>query len=57
MLQRNKFHIGGQWVAPLGSGSINVVNASMEQVMDSIRAATEADANAAIGSACAAFEA
>jgi aldehyde dehydrogenase (NAD+) len=33
MHERDKLYINGQWIAPCGRGSIEVVEASTEQVM------------------------
>ena len=37
---RDKLYIGGQWVDPTGDGTIEVVNASTEEVMARIPAGT-----------------
>jgi acyl-CoA reductase-like NAD-dependent aldehyde dehydrogenase len=56
MHHRDKFYIGGKWIKPLGTGSINVVNASTEQIMGSVPEGNEADAKAAVAAARTAFD-
>ena len=56
MLNREKFFIGGQWVAPAASESIEVHNAGNGQVMGRVPAGGEKDADAAVGAARSAFE-
>jgi acyl-CoA reductase-like NAD-dependent aldehyde dehydrogenase len=55
MHQRDKLFINGRWVAPAGHGSIEVIEASTEQVMGSVSEGDDADA--AVAAARAAFEA
>lgn len=56
MQKRDKLYIGGKWVSPIGTGSIDVINASTEEVMASIPEGNEADVQAAVAAARAAFE-
>ena len=56
MQVRDKLYINGLWAAPKGSKSINVINASTEEVMGRIPEGTEADVDAAVAAARAAFE-
>jgi acyl-CoA reductase-like NAD-dependent aldehyde dehydrogenase len=53
---KDKLYIGGQWVAPAGEESIEVVNSTTEQVMGRIPAGTPADVDAAVAAARAAFD-
>jgi len=55
MLNRDKFFIGGQWVAPASSESIDVHNAGNGQVMGRVPAGGEKDAEAAVRAAREAF--
>jgi len=57
MQVRDKFYINGQWVAPSGTDSIEVHDAGTGAVMGSVPAGTEADMNAAVAAARAAFDA
>ncbi len=50
------FFINGQWVRPAGSGTIDVVNSTTEEVMGRIPEGTAADVDAAVAAARAAFE-
>ncbi|MGE0068175.1 MAG: aldehyde dehydrogenase family protein [Solirubrobacterales bacterium] len=53
---RDRIFIGGQWVEPAGSEAIEVINAATEEVMGTIPACSEADADAAVSAARDAFE-
>jgi aldehyde dehydrogenase (NAD+) len=53
---RDKLYINGAWVPSTGKGSIDVTNASTEQVMGSVPEGTPADVDAAVAAAAAAFE-
>jgi betaine-aldehyde dehydrogenase len=55
MLVRDRFFIGGQWVAPSGSDTIDVHNAGTGEVMGRVPAGTEKDVAAAVSAAGAAF--
>lgn len=52
----DKLFINGQWVKPAGSGNIDVINSTTEQVMGRIPEGTAEDVNAAVAAAKAAFE-
>jgi aldehyde dehydrogenase (NAD+) len=54
---RDKLFINGKWVAPSGAGRINVINSTTEAVMGSIPEGIDADAQAAVEAAHAAFDA
>ncbi|MFP2960596.1 aldehyde dehydrogenase family protein [Myxococcus sp. 1LA] len=53
----DKLYIGGDWVAPRGSGHIDVYSASTEEVMGRIPEGTSEDVGRAVHAARAAFEA
>jgi aldehyde dehydrogenase (NAD+) len=55
MLNRDKFYIGGQWVAPSGKESIEVHNAGNGEIMGRVPAGGEKDADAAVKAARDAF--
>jgi aldehyde dehydrogenase (NAD+) len=55
-MQTDKLYIDGQWVASTGTGTIEVVNASTEEVMASIPEGTVDDVDRAVRAARAAFE-
>src|SRR6186997_1469536 len=56
MLVRDKFYIGGQWVAPSGAQAIDVHNAGNGEVMGRVPAGTEKDIDAAVAAARGALE-
>ncbi|MGA8006315.1 MAG: aldehyde dehydrogenase family protein [Burkholderiales bacterium] len=56
MLVRDKFYIGGQWVAPSSKDAIEVHNAGTGEVMGKVPAGGEKDADAAVAAARAALE-
>jgi len=56
MLNRDQVYIDGAWVAPKGTGTIEVVSPSTEAVIGRIPEATPADVDAAVRAARAAFE-
>jgi aldehyde dehydrogenase (NAD+) len=56
MILRDRFFIGGQWVAPASSETIEVHNAGTGAVMGKVPAGTEKDIAAAVAAARAAFE-
>jgi acyl-CoA reductase-like NAD-dependent aldehyde dehydrogenase len=56
MLTRDKFFIGGQWVAPSTRESIEVHNAGTGEVMGKVPAGSERDIDAAVAAAHAALE-
>ncbi|WP_322091879.1 aldehyde dehydrogenase family protein [Paraburkholderia bannensis] len=57
MKQFDQLYINGQWVAPQGNGTIDVFDSGTEAVMGRIPEGNEADAEAAIAAARAAFDA
>ncbi len=57
MQVRDQLYINGQWTAPKGSKSIDVINASTEEVMGRIPEGNEDDVDAAVAAARAAFDA
>ena len=52
----DKLYIGGQWVEPVGTGTLEVVNAATEEIMGRIPEGEPADAERAVGAARKAFE-
>ena len=56
MRRHERLFIGGEWVPPVGRGTIDVVNASTEEVMGQIPRGDEVDVDRAVQAACAAFE-
>jgi betaine-aldehyde dehydrogenase len=56
MIVRDKFFIGGQWIAPSSKDAIDVHNAGTGAVMGKVPAGTERDIDAAVAAARAAFE-
>jgi len=52
----DKLFINGQWVKPAGTGTIEVINSTTEEVMGRIPEGTAEDVNAAVAAAKAAFE-
>ncbi len=56
MMNRDKFFIGGQWVAPSTKETIDVHNAGTGAVMGKVPAGGERDAQAAVAAAQAALE-
>jgi aldehyde dehydrogenase (NAD+) len=57
MLIRDKFFIGGQWVAPSAKETIDVHNAGTGEVMGRVPAGISKDIDAAVAAARGAFEA
>jgi aldehyde dehydrogenase (NAD+) len=57
MILRDKFFIGGQWVAPSAKESIDVHSAGTGEVMGKVPAGGEKDVEAAVTAARAAFDA
>ncbi|WP_028211476.1 aldehyde dehydrogenase family protein [Paraburkholderia mimosarum] len=51
-----QFYINGQWVAPHGKGTIDVIDSGTEAVMGRIPEGVEADAEAAVAAARTAFD-
>lgn len=56
MHTRDKLYIGGKWVSPVGAGTIEVINASTEEVMGSIPQGNEQDVENAVAAARSAFD-
>jgi len=57
MQNKDRLYIGGQWVAPSATGTLNVVSPSTEEVIATIPAGTAEDADRAVRAARNAFEA
>ncbi|MBB3256612.1 betaine-aldehyde dehydrogenase [Paraburkholderia bannensis] len=57
MKQFDQLYINGQWVAPQGKGTIDVIDSGTEAIMGRIPEGVDADAEAAIAAARAAFDA
>jgi acyl-CoA reductase-like NAD-dependent aldehyde dehydrogenase len=57
LIDRAQLYIGGEWTAPAGEGTIEVVNASTEEVMGRIPEGTPEDVDRAVAAARAAFPA
>ena len=57
IIERAELYIGGEWTAPSGTGTIEVVNASTEEVMGRIPEGSEADVDRAVAAARGAFDA
>jgi aldehyde dehydrogenase (NAD+) len=56
MQMRDTLYINGRWTAPEGKGSIDVINASTEEVMGRVPEGGEDDVNTAAAAARAAFD-
>ena len=56
LLVFEKLYVNGQWVAPAGNGTLDVINSTTEEVMGRIPEGTPEDINRAVESARAAFE-
>jgi betaine-aldehyde dehydrogenase len=56
MQEYGKLYIGGQWVASTGNATIDVINASTEEVMGRIPEGTPEDIDLAVAAAKSAFE-
>ena len=57
MREYDKFYIDGAWVEPDGTGTIDVINASTEEVMGSIPEGTATDIDRAVAAAKAGVQA
>nr|WP_321526645.1 aldehyde dehydrogenase family protein [uncultured Cohaesibacter sp.] len=55
MMDKRKFFIGGKWVDPISATDLNVINPATEEVIAVISMGSEADADAAVKAANAAF--
>ena len=53
---RDKLYIGGEWVSPAGSETLEVIDSTTEQVMGRVPAGTPADVDRAVEAARAAFD-
>jgi aldehyde dehydrogenase (NAD+) len=53
---RDKLYIDGEWVAPQGGGTLEVVNSATEERMGTVPEGTAADIDAAVAAAKAAFD-
>jgi len=53
---RDRLYIGGEWVEPSGSGTIEVINSTTEEVMGRIPEGSAEDVDRAVAAARAAFE-
>ena len=56
LMYRRQFHIGGRWVAPAGTHTLQVVSPSTEQGVGEVPVATDADIDRAVGAARTAFD-
>jgi len=56
MQKHERIYIGSEWVAPSGRDTIDVINASTEEVMGQVPAATAGDVDRAVAAAQEAFE-
>ena len=56
MHEHRQLYIDGAWVDPAGSGTIEVINASTEEVMGAVPDGTPADVDRAVAAAKAAFD-
>jgi aldehyde dehydrogenase (NAD+) len=56
MITRDKLYINGAWVAPEGSGTIEVYHSATEEVLGSVPAGSAGDAERAVAAARAAFD-
>ncbi|MCX7961404.1 MAG: aldehyde dehydrogenase family protein [Burkholderiales bacterium] len=56
MIRRDKFFIGGRWIAPQGTDAIEVHHAGTGEVMGTVPAGVEGDVAAAVAAARAAFD-
>jgi betaine-aldehyde dehydrogenase len=56
MREHDRLYIGGEWVAPAGAGTIDVVSPHTEEVIGRVPKATPADMNRAVAAAREAFD-
>ena len=56
LIERAELYIGGEWTAPSGAGTIDVINASTEEVMGRIPEGDAEDVDRAVKAARAAFD-
>ena len=57
LIERAELYIGGEWIAPSGDGTIDVINATTEEVMGRIPEGTAQDVDRAVQAARGAFDA
>ncbi|MDX6640807.1 MAG: aldehyde dehydrogenase, partial [Solirubrobacteraceae bacterium] len=57
LIERAELYIGGEWIAPSGDGTIDVINATTEEVMGRIPEGTAEDVDRAVQAARGAFDA
>ena len=57
MHRKENLYIGGQWVKPSGTGTIDVVNPTTGELLGSVPDALAADADAAVAAAAGALDA
>ncbi|MGH9001394.1 MAG: aldehyde dehydrogenase family protein, partial [Acidimicrobiia bacterium] len=53
---RDSFFVGGRWARPAGTGTLEVISPTTEEIVGSVPAATTADVDAAVTTARAAFD-
>ncbi|BBG02630.1 MULTISPECIES: aldehyde dehydrogenase [Pseudonocardia] len=56
MTGHDRLYIGGEWVAPAGTGTLTVVSPSTEEVLGAVPEGTEADVDRAVDAARTAFD-
>src|SRR5919201_900902 len=56
MHDRDELYIDGAWVSPAGSGTIDVINSTTEEVIGHVPEGTPEDVDAAVAAARPAFE-
>jgi aldehyde dehydrogenase (NAD+) len=56
MREHHRFYIGGQWVAPAGSATIDVISPHTEEIVGRVPEGTEADMDRAVAAARDAFD-
>ena len=56
MYERDHLYVGGEWVAPVDRGRVDVVNPATEAVIGHAPLASTADVDRAVAAACDAFE-
>jgi aldehyde dehydrogenase (NAD+) len=56
MVNRDKFFIGGEWVAPAGNDTLAVISPSTEEVIAKVPDATTADVDRAVAAARNAYD-
>src|SRR5262245_37298426 len=53
---RERLYINGEWIKPAGSGMLDVINSTTEEVMGRIPEGTQEDVDRAVAAARASFE-